>query len=89
MKETTFTLRLDDSLKTQFSTAAKNSDHNAAQLIRNFMRDYVKKQNEASYDSWFRQQVQIGLDCVKNGDLVSNEEVEADAAAWRKKLQLK
>lgn len=55
-----------------------------AQLLRDFMRGFVKQQQEAAeHDSWFRREVQIGLDAANVGDIVSAEEVEAQAVAWR------
>ena len=84
MSEATFTFRVDQGLKDQFSTAAKARDRTGAQLLRDFMRDFVKQQKEtAGHDSWFRHEVQIGLDAANAGDVVSAEEVEAQAAAWR------
>jgi predicted transcriptional regulator len=84
MTEATFTFRLDEQLKAQFATAAKASDRNSAQLLRDFMRDFVQQQDQAAaYDAWFRRQVQIGLDEANAGQLVPAAEVEAEAAAWR------
>src|SRR5689334_6882737 len=65
MSEATFTFRVDEGLKDQFSTAAKARDRTGAQLLRDFMRDFVKQQQEAAeHDSWFRREVQIGLDAA-------------------------
>ena len=84
MSEATVTFRVDESLKIEFSTAAKSRDRTGAQLLRDFMRDFVRQQEEASaHDTWFRRQVQIGLDSANAGDVVSHEEVEAQAVAWR------
>ena len=84
MSETTFTFRLDEALKNEFTTAAKARDRTGAQLLRDFMRDFVRQQQEAAeHDAWFHRQVQIGLDSANAGDLVPAEEVEAEAAAWR------
>ena len=84
MNEATFTFRVDEGLKSEFTTAAKSSDRNAAQVLRGFMRDYVRQQQEAAeHDAWFRRQVQVGIDAANAGDLISGEEVEAEAAAWR------
>jgi predicted transcriptional regulator len=84
MSEATFTFRVDEALKTDFSSAAKNRDRNAAQLLRDFMRDFVRQQQEASeHDAWFRRQVQIGLDAANAGQLIPAEEVEAQFAAKR------
>ena len=84
MSEATFTFRVDDALKAEFATAAKSCDRSAAQLLRDYMRDFVRKQQEATaHDEWFRRQVQIGLDSANAGDLVSAQEVEAEAEIWR------
>lgn len=88
MSEATFTFRVDEALKTEFSSAAKARDRSGAQLLRDFMRDFVQQQQEAAaHDAWFRQQVQIGLDSANAGRLVSAEEVEAEAAAWREQTR--
>ncbi|WP_298138000.1 hypothetical protein [Acidiferrobacter sp.] len=84
MSEATFTFRVDKALKTEFSTAAKARDRNAAQLLRDFMRDFVRQQQEVSeHDAWFRRQVQIGLDSANSGNLISSVDVEAEFAAKR------
>ncbi len=84
MSEATFTFRVDEELKDAFSTAAKSRDRTGAQLLRDFMRDFVRQQQDAAeHDAWFRRQVQAGLDAANAGDLISAEEVEAEAAAWR------
>lgn len=90
MSEATFTFRLDESLKTEFSTAAKARDRSSAQLLRDFMRDFVRQQKEAAgHDAWFRSQVQIGLDSANAGDVMSVTEVEAEAEAWRAETRRK
>ncbi len=84
MSEATFTFRVDESLKDQFTTAAKERDRTGAQLLRDFMRDFVRQQQEvAEHDAWFRRQVQIGLDSANAGKLIPAAEVEAKFAAKR------
>ena len=84
MSEATFTFRVNESLKSEFSSAAKNLDRNAAQLLRDFMRDFVRQQQEAAdHDAWFRRQVQGGLDSANAGNLIPAGEVEAMFAAKR------
>jgi predicted transcriptional regulator len=84
MSDATFTFRVEETLKAEFSNAAKANDRTGAQLLRDFMRDFVQRQQEAAeHDTWFRQRVQVGLDAANAGDLVSAEEVEAEAVAWR------
>lgn len=82
MSETTFTFRVDAALKAAFSAAAKSRDRNAAQLLRDFMRDFVRQQQEAvEHDAWFRRQVQAGLDSAAAGRLIPAAEVETQFAA--------
>ncbi|WP_315288688.1 hypothetical protein [Pseudomonas oleovorans] len=90
MSEATFTFRVDDALKSEFAQAAKARDRTGAQLLRDFMRDYVRQQQEAAeHDVWLRRQVQMGLDSANAGELLSGEEVEAEAAAWRAEMRRK
>ena len=84
MSEATFTFRVDEALRTEFTSAAKTRDRSAAQLLRDFMRDFVALQQEAAeHDAWFRRQVQIGLDAANAGNLISSIDVEAKFAAKR------
>lgn len=90
MSEATFTFRVDDALKSEFAQAAKARDRTGAQLLRDFMRDFVRQQQEAAeHDAWLRRQVQMGLDSANAGELLSSEEVEAEAAAWRAEMRRK
>ncbi|MEA0792622.1 ribbon-helix-helix protein, CopG family [Xanthomonas campestris pv. campestris] len=41
--ESTFTFRVDATLKKAFEQAAKSNDRSSSQLLRDFMRDYVKR----------------------------------------------
>ena len=84
MSDSTFTFRVDDALKHQFTQAAKSRDRSGAQLIRDFMREFVQQQQEdTNYDDWFRRQVQEGLASANSGNLVSATETEAKFAAKR------
>ena len=84
MSDATFTFRVDEALKHDFTTAAKARDRTGAQLLRDFMRDFVQQQQKAAeHDAWFRRQVQIGLDSAKAGNLIPATEVEAKFAARR------
>ena len=83
MSEATFTFRVDAPLKKAFATAAKARDRTGAQILRDFMRDFVQQQEATEHDAWFRSQVQIGLDSANAGRLVPAAEVEAQFAARR------
>lgn len=90
MSEATFTFRVDEALKNDFAAAAKGRDRTGAQLLRDFMRAYVQQQAQATeHDAWFRQQVQIGIAAANAGEVLSADEVEAEAQAWRAELQRK
>ena len=84
MTEATFTFRVDEALKTEFAAAAKSNDRTGAQLLRDFMRDFVSSQQTAAkHDAWFRQQVQTGLDSANAGRLLTNDTVEAEFSTRR------
>jgi predicted transcriptional regulator len=84
MSEATFTFRVDDALKNEFATAAKAHDRTGAQLLRDFMRDYVKQQQEAAeYDAWLNAKVERSRASANAGNLVAAAEVEAKFAARR------
>ena len=90
MTEATFTFRVEESLKQEFSSLAKDIDRSGAQLLRDFMRDFVKQQQEAaSYDAWFQKQVEMGLDEANAGQLVSQEDVKSRFEAKRASLLAK
>ena len=90
MAESTFTFRVDESLKQEFSSFAKDIDRSGAQLLRDFMRDFVKQQQEAaSHDAWYQKQVQIGLDEADAGQLVPQEEVKSRFEEKRTRLLAK
>lgn len=90
MSEATFTFRVEESLKQDFSSFAKTIDRSGAQLLRDFMRDFVKQQQEAaSYDAWFQKQVQIGLDEANAGQLIPHEEVKSRFEEKRARLLAK
>jgi len=84
MSEATISFRVDEALKDEFAIAAKARERTGAQLLREFVQDFVQRQRKAAeYDAWFRREVQIGLDDARAGRLVPAEEVEARFAARR------
>ncbi|MDZ7925301.1 MAG: hypothetical protein U5M23_14880 [Marinagarivorans sp.] len=84
MTEATFTFRVDEDLKQEFATAAKLRDRTGAQLLRDFMREFVLRQGDVTeHDAWFRDQVRIGQESASAGRLINATEVEAKFAARR------
>ena len=86
MAETTVIVRVEGKLKAAFTKAAKAADRTTSQLLRDFMRDYVKRQAEqAAYDAWLRRKVEAARKDIREGRLYSSEEVEAEFAERRRK----
>lgn len=88
MNQATFTFRVDAPLKEQFTTAAKGHDRTGAQLLRDFMREYVRQQDAVEHDAWFRAQVDLAIhEADAPGAVwVSNEDAAQKWAAKRASL---
>ena len=87
MSETTFTFRVDNGLKAAFASAAKQKDRNAAQLLRDFMRNYVADiQGDAEYDAWFLRKVEAGERAYREGRFITQEEATRRAEQRRAKI---
>ena len=88
MGDSTFTFRIDEDLKRQFTEIAKSKDRTGAQLVREFIRETIAKQREEEeYDAWFRDKVQQGLDEADAGLGIPHEEVQAHFAKLRADLR--
>jgi predicted transcriptional regulator len=84
MAETTVIVRVEGELKAAFTAAAKAADRTTSQLLREFMRDYVKRQTEQEeYDAWLVEKVETGRAAARDGHVKSSEEVEAYFAQRR------
>jgi predicted transcriptional regulator len=61
-KEAIFTLKLEAELRDQFLAEAAASHRPASQIVRELMREFVKRQREArEHDAWFRTEVEQGM----------------------------
>ena len=90
MSQTTFTFRIEEDLKENFASIAKSMDRTGAQLLRDYMRDLVRRHQQAEeHDAWFREQVRTGLDSANAGNLVPHEKVEEKFAARRTETRRK
>lgn len=84
MSEATVIIRVDDELKAAFAKAAKSADRTTSQLLRDFMRDYVRRQAEqADYDAWLARKVEAGRTAIRQGRVQADDEVEAIFAERR------
>lgn len=55
-KDATFNLRIDPALKAAFTAAAQAEDKPAAQVLREFMRAYVKRRERLAFEAEARRQ---------------------------------
>ncbi len=88
-KEAVFTLKLESDLRDAFMKEAEESHRPASQIVREFMRDFVKKQQEArDYDEWFRADIEQALRDADdpNTKWFTHEEVQERMRAQRESL---
>jgi predicted transcriptional regulator len=84
-KEAVFTMKLEPELRDAFAAAAKAADRPASQIVREFMRDYVKQDRE--YVEFLRRKVERSRASIAAGRGHSDEEVRAGMKALFKKLE--
>ncbi len=88
MSDITFTFTVDDSLKAAFSAAAMAMNRSEEELLQDYMQAFVQERcSSGDDDAWYCQQIQAGLDESAAGELVSAEEVEAEAEVWRAEVR--
>ncbi|WP_188256706.1 CopG family ribbon-helix-helix protein [Pseudaminobacter soli (ex Zhang et al. 2022)] len=83
-KEAVFTMKLEPELRDAFMAAAKREDRPASQILREFMRDFVERDEE--YLEFLRRKVEHSRRQFAAGESLSQEEVDARAAERRRKL---
>ncbi|MBU0499524.1 MAG: antitoxin of toxin-antitoxin stability system [Gammaproteobacteria bacterium] len=83
-KEAVFTLKLEPELRTEFMAEAEAVHRPASQVLRDLMREFIRRQREArEYDEFLHHKVEAGRASMRAGLGRSNNEVEADFAARR------
>jgi predicted transcriptional regulator len=86
-KEAVFTIKLESELRDAFIAEAQASDRPASQIMREMMRDFIKRrQEERSYDDFLRRKVEIARAQLRAGEGIPAEEIEAEFAARRADL---
>lgn len=79
LKEAVFTLKLEPELRAEFMAEAEAVHRPASQILRDLMRDFIRRQHEArEYDEFLRLKVEAGRASMRAGLGQSNDEVEAD-----------
>lgn len=83
-KDAVFTMKLEPELRDHFMAAAQASHRPASQVVRELMREFVERQQEASgYDAFLGRKVAAARVSVEAGLGRSDDAVEADFAARR------
>jgi hypothetical protein len=83
-KEAVFTMKLEPELRAEFMAEAEAVHRPASQVLRELMREFVRRQREArEYDEFLNRKVEIARSSVRTGSGRSNDEVEAEFAARR------
>ena len=61
-KESVFTVKLETALRDEFMAEAAAAHRPASQIVRDFMRDFIRHQREArDHDAWFRGKVEEAM----------------------------
>ncbi len=82
-KESAFTMKLEADLRDRFMAEAQAVDRPAAQIIREFMRDFIeRRQAERDSQAEFKSAVKAGLAQIEDPDIqtVPHDQI---AAKWR------
>ena len=87
-KETSFNLRIDPALKAAFTAATEAEDKPAAQVLRDFMRAYVRQRERRAFEAEARRQSHLVAEAARDPNSDEAEvmrwiEGAADDAAWR------
>ncbi len=86
-KQAMFSMKLEAELHEAFMAEAEAAHRPASQIVRDFMRDFIKRRREAQeYEDYLRQKVAAARKSVDAGVGRSHEDVEADFAARREAL---
>jgi predicted transcriptional regulator len=88
-KEAMFTLKLEPELREQFMAEAAATDRPASQIIREFMRDFVRQQRATrEHDAWFRAEVEQGMREADDPSVKRISQEDASAEWQRQRAEL-
>ena len=77
-KQAVFTMKIESGLRDEFMYEAQVSHRPASQVVRELMRDYVRRQKEArEYEAHLQGKVDASRRSKQTGEGLSNAEVEA------------
>ena len=88
MKEAVFTLKLEAELRDAFMAEAEASHRPASQIVRDFMRDFVKKQQEErDYEAWELADIERGLAEANDPNTVWYDQEDLVKGRWREQRE--
>jgi predicted transcriptional regulator len=86
-KQAVFTMKLEPELREQFMAEAQVLRRPASQVVRDLMREFVRRQREArEYEAFVQRKVEAGRSDLRAGRSRAQAEVEADFTARREQL---
>jgi len=78
-KEAVFTMKLEPALRAEFVSAAIAAHRPASQVVRELMREFIKRQHDMQgYDDFFRRKGEAARTSLRAGIGGSNDEIEAE-----------
>jgi predicted transcriptional regulator len=85
-KEAVFTMKIEPELRAAFMAEAAAVDRPASQILREMMRDYIQRQQQArEYETFLNQKVARARESVAADRGIDNAEVQAEFAERRAK----
>lgn len=86
MAEVQFTIRIEKALKDEFVRVAQSQDMTASQVLRMYMRDYIRQEKpEAGYSEWLDSKVARSTKQMNDGQVLSAEEISARFDRWKRR----
>jgi predicted transcriptional regulator len=86
-KQAVFTMKLEPELREAFLAETAAVDRPASQVVRELMREFVRRQREArAYDAYLHRKVEAGRSSMRAGSGIPDAETEAEAGLWRSDL---
>lgn len=83
-KAAVFTMKLEPDLRAEFMAAAEASHRPASQVVRELMREFVRREQERhDHSAFLHRKVEAARASSRTGAGRSDEAVEADFAARR------
>jgi len=88
MKEAVFTLKLEADLRDAFMAEAEAAHRPASQIVRDFMRDFVKKQqDQRDYEAWELADIERGLAEANDPNTVRHDQEDLVKGRWREQRE--